>query len=143
MGTSQKYKDRINALISIADNTIATKQPPRNIGITTVNKELFNELRSATLSFINNVYGNNHPYYTDFDSRISRAELGDSERARGILNAIKSEIDNDWLSSMKGLVSADIFSDFLEMAEHLLFEKYKDPAAVMIGSVLEEHLRQL
>ena len=29
------------------------------------------------------------------------------------------------------------------MSKHLLDEKYKDPAAVMIGSVLEEHLRQL
>ena len=29
------------------------------------------------------------------------------------------------------------------MASYLLSEGYKDPAAVMIGSVLEEHLRQL
>jgi len=29
------------------------------------------------------------------------------------------------------------------MAEHLLEQGYKDPAAVLIGSVLEEHLRQL
>lgn len=29
------------------------------------------------------------------------------------------------------------------MAEHLLSEQYKDPAAVMVGGVLEEHLRQL
>lgn len=29
------------------------------------------------------------------------------------------------------------------MSEHLLNENYKDPAAVMIGSILEEHLRQL
>ena len=29
------------------------------------------------------------------------------------------------------------------MAKHLLEEGYKDPAAVMIGSILEEHLRQL
>jgi hypothetical protein len=29
------------------------------------------------------------------------------------------------------------------MAEHLLDEKYKDAAAVVAGSVLEEHLRQL
>lgn len=29
------------------------------------------------------------------------------------------------------------------MAEHLLDSDYKDPAAVMIGSVLEEHLKQL
>ena len=44
---------------------------------------------------------------------------------------------------MKGIVSAEIFSDFLEMARRLLSEKYKDAAAIMIGSVLEEHLRQL
>jgi hypothetical protein len=31
----------------------------------------------------------------------------------------------------------------MEMAKHLLDESYKDAAAVMIGSVLEEHLRQL
>jgi hypothetical protein len=29
------------------------------------------------------------------------------------------------------------------MAEHLLDEHYKDVAEVIIGSVLEEHLRQL
>jgi hypothetical protein len=29
------------------------------------------------------------------------------------------------------------------MAEHLLDQKYKDPATVVVGSVLEEHLRQL
>jgi hypothetical protein len=29
------------------------------------------------------------------------------------------------------------------MAEYLLNESYKDPAAVMTGSVLEEHIRQL
>jgi len=32
---------------------------------------------------------------------------------------------------------------FLEMADHLLAQGYKDPAAVMTGSVLEEHLRKL
>ena len=48
-----------------------------------------------------------------------------------------------WLNTAKGLVSAEIFADLLEMAEHLLEEGYKDPAAVVAGSVLEEHLRQL
>ena len=38
---------------------------------------------------------------------------------------------------------AEVFADFLEMAEHLLTEGYKDPSAVLIGGVLEEHLRAL
>ena len=45
--------------------------------------------------------------------------------------------------TVKGLVAAELFADFLEMADHLLEQDYKDPAAVIIGSVLEEHLRQL
>ena len=45
--------------------------------------------------------------------------------------------------NLKGLISGEIFSDYLEMAEHLLDEGYKDAAAVIIGSSLESHLRQL
>lgn len=37
----------------------------------------------------------------------------------------------------------EMFADFLEMSEHLLDQGYKDPAAVLIGSVLEEHLRKM
>jgi hypothetical protein len=57
--------------------------------------------------------------------------------------SIKDEIENDWLMSIKEMVSAEIFTDFLEMSKYLIDQNYKDPAAVMIGSVLEEHLRQL
>lgn len=143
MTSLQKYSDRVEALISLADRTLATAKYPQSIGIATVDRELFNELRTSSLSFIKNLYGDNYIYYKDFDKYLLRSEPSETERARGILKAIKSEIDNGWLTSMKGLISAEIFSDFLEMAEHLLSEKYKDPAAVMIGSVLEEHLRQL
>ncbi len=143
MTALQKYSIRVESLISLADKTYSSVKYPKGIGISTVDRELFNELRASSLSFIKNLYGDNHPYFKDFDQRTGRAEPRETENARGILKAIKSEIDNDWLASIKGLVSADIFSDFLEMAEHLLFEKYEHPAAVMIGSVLEEHLRQL
>jgi hypothetical protein len=51
--------------------------------------------------------------------------------------------DREVRSAIKGLVSAEVFSDFLDMAGYLLDQAYKDAAAVMIGSVLEEHLRQL
>lgn len=59
------------------------------------------------------------------------------------MESIKHEIQEGWLTSIKQLITAEVFSDFLEMGKYLLDEKYKDPAAVVIGSVLEEHLRQL
>ncbi len=36
-----------------------------------------------------------------------------------------------------------MFGDFLEMADHLLSGGFKDAAAVIAGSTLEGHLRQL
>lgn len=61
----------------------------------------------------------------------------------GILEAIKYELENGLIDDIQKLLQADIFADFLEMGEHLLKEGYKDPAAVIIGSVLEDTLRKL
>jgi|ERR1700733_3820198 hypothetical protein len=62
---------------------------------------------------------------------------------RGILKAIRTDYESGYLQSVVELVHADLFADFLEMAHYLLQQGYKDPAAVIIGSVLEEHLRKL
>ena len=61
----------------------------------------------------------------------------------GILKALKSDYDAGYLQLIQELIHADIFSDFLEMAEYLLEQGFKDPSAVLVGGVLEEHLRKL
>lgn len=62
---------------------------------------------------------------------------------KGILKALRLAYANGYLKSFSELVHAEIFSDFLDMADHLLESGFKDPAAVICGSVLEEHLRKL
>jgi hypothetical protein len=111
--------------------------------IDSVDSAVFYEFRSSSLSFLLNVFGDKHPYYTDFNDRCKGAFPVDVERGLGILRGIRAELDGGWLVTAKGLVTAEIFGDFLEMALYLLSENYKDPAAVVAGSVLEEHLRQL
>ena len=61
----------------------------------------------------------------------------------GILRAMRMDYAAGYLSSVAELIHADLFADFLEMSDHLLSQGYKDPAAVMTGAVLEEHLRKL
>lgn len=101
-------------------------------------------LRASVLSFIAMVYGREHSHYSEFDKATRVTNIGSSaEKGHEILLAIQNEIDGGWIFSVKKLASAEIFSDFLEMASHLLKQDYKDAAAVMIGSVLEENLRQL
>ena len=61
----------------------------------------------------------------------------------GILRALRLSYEQGFLTSIQELIHADVFSDFLEMATHLADSGYKDASAVIIGSVLEEHLRKL
>jgi len=64
-------------------------------------------------------------------------------RLVGVAKSIQHDIEQDLLFDFRALVQADVFADFLEMAKYLLSEHYKDPSAVLAGSVLEKHLRQL
>jgi hypothetical protein len=138
---TEDIKRRIDELIHIAGQVLNTKTSD-DYG-SYVSTEYFNEYRAASLSFLRNTFGTDHPFYVEFNKQAKDATPYDTEDGRGILKAAKQEIDGGWLFTVKGLISAEIFSDFLEMAEYLLKESYKDPAAVMTGSVLEEHIRQL
>ncbi len=71
-------------------------------------------------------------------------ELSDTVHTlAGILRALKSDYEAGYLQLIQELIHADIFADIFEMAEYLLEQGFKDPAAVLIGGVLEEHLRKL
>jgi hypothetical protein len=61
----------------------------------------------------------------------------------GALNALRRDYETGHLSSFEELVHANTFSGFIEMAEYLHGAGYKDAAAVITGSVLEQHLREL
>ena len=137
---------RIDQLIQKADEVIQAKEirlGPSDPMQTYVNEGLFHAFRSASLSFLAMTFGKEHIHYVEFNSEADQSKLPCAEIGRGILSVAREELAGGWLTTTRGLISAEIFSDFLEMAQHLLDEGYKDPAAVMAGSVLEEHLRQL
>lgn len=95
--------------------------------------------QASTLSFVNNIYGENHIYFIS----IAKKHRGEVEYINEFLESIKEEVETGWFASFKNIVSAEIFESYIDMAEHLLEKKYKDPAAVIIGSTLESKLRQL
>jgi len=61
----------------------------------------------------------------------------------GIVIALRSDLEDGYLSSLSELVHGELFADFVSMTDYLLTEGYKDAAAVIAGSTLEAHLRQL
>ena len=138
----QNIKTRIDSIVSLSQRVLASTYSI-DLYSKYVDSTLFSEFRVASLSFLKSIFGDAHPFYVEFDKKVRSSDPYDTAIGQGILFAAKQEIDNGWLTSIKGIVSSEIFSNFLDMAVHLLEQGYKDPAAVMTGSVLEEHLRQL
>ena len=133
---------RADELIKLGNATLGTTRHSEGAG-DFVDSGAFAEFRSAGLSFLKRTFGADSSYHQEFGSSVTDISDYYTERGIGILKACRAEIAGGWLLTTKGLVSAEVFSDFLDMAGHLLAEGYKDPAAVMVGSVLEEHLRRL
>ena len=107
----EEIKKRVNELITLSNQVLATQWS--NEWGSYVSEELFREFRSASLSFIRNTFGEDHPFYSEFDSEISSVTPYCITEGRGILKAVKSEIDGGWHFKLKDLVSAEIFSAFL------------------------------
>jgi hypothetical protein len=64
-------------------------------------------------------------------------------RLAALVQALRDDYADGLLVELQALLHAEMFDDFLEQATHLLEAGYKDPAAVLTGSVLEQHLRKL
>lgn len=92
------------------------------------------------------IVGDKSEYYKDTEATLKRINIHDGTKLRNIVGtvaALKSDLQNDYLKSFSDIIQSEVFSDYLEMAEHLLSEGYKDPSAVLVGSTLEVHLREL
>jgi hypothetical protein len=103
-------------------------------------------LLTKSKAAIARIVGNNSEYYKDTEAILKRTNIHDGNKLRhiiGTIKALKSDLENDYLKSFSDIIQSEVFSDYLEMAEHLLKEGYKDPAAVLVGSTLEVHLREL
>lgn len=100
---------------------------------------------------ITKLYGSDSHYFATFQAAIQVPGLNSMHRHHyrhvsdvvGILKAVESDLESGMLSNLRSLAQAEVFADFLEMAEHLLREGYKDAAAVILGAVLEDSLRKI
>jgi hypothetical protein len=62
---------------------------------------------------------------------------------REIAGALREDIAAGWLTSVLELAHVDTYAGYLEMAEGLSRQGYKDAAAVIAGTSLEVHMKAL
>jgi hypothetical protein len=95
---------------------------------------------------IHRIAGPSSAYAIQMDTVLARKDEHDYSKlmmAMGVAEALRDDIQAGYLQSIPQLIHGELFGDFLEMADHLLREGYKDAAAVLVGGTLEGHLRQL
>jgi len=63
---------------------------------------------------------------------------------RGVLEALRADIALGNAGAYEAIVHADVFSDLISQAEHLVDDGgYRRAGAVLVGATLEGHLRSL
>ena len=103
------------------------------------------EWSTQALACLTQVFGSGHVYPSNLESVLARGLYLDInvQQGLGILGAASEDVEQGHLTSLQDMAVADVFSDFLDQADHLLVHGYSAPAASLAGAVLENGLRSL
>ena len=140
-----RLRQRAQALIEKGDAVVATHRPnpPNVLGFPTLDAGQFTEWRAQVEALLTSVLGASHVYVQRFNDSVQKGFRDHVKSGQGILRAVQEDLEHGLLSNVRTLLTAEIFTDFLEMSEHLLESGYKDPAASLVGAVLEDGLRRI
>lgn len=136
---TNRILERLDSLISMSERVLVVSVADRRF----VDTGLVQQWRTSSLAFLNATLGSDNVHYREFEERCKWSQRHEAERGLAILRAAREDIAGGYLQKVETLVSASVFNDFLEIAEHLLDNGYKDPAASLIGAVLEDGLRRM
>ena len=138
--------DRIKQLVAKGDRVVKTYEPDAIVEGLYPDWGLFAEWRSQSIAFLVGLLGESHPYPKRFEAEFQRTVVNDAacDGGLGVLRAVQQDIEAGMLVPIRELLHAEVFDDYLAMADHLINDGgYKDAAAVIAGSTLEGHLRLL
>jgi len=139
---NKKIIDRLGNLIKLGESVLETSNYDPSEECYVVNSGLFQQWYTSSVTLLR-TFPKGYIYDSQFGENCRTNTCGDVELGVGILRAAKEDIESGVLHEVADIISAEIFDDFLDMAEHLLDKGYKDPAASLIGAVLENELRRM
>ncbi len=110
-----------------------------------VARPAFMEWGTGVLDLLQQSCGEQSVYFREFKLRYEKFHGRESrfQEAKAIFDAARDAYFKGYLPNLTEVVHASVFSDYLSAADYLNGEGYKDPAAVIAGSTLEQHLRAL
>jgi hypothetical protein len=146
MPFEDKVLTRIDELIELGKQVLATRKAPSPGHMTSdfVDVQLMNRWLTSCLNLVGRVFGESSPHYLRLREQFPNfPKWPNAQQAFGVLLSVKDDFESGSLFSLKRLIEAELFEEFLEQAEHLLEAGYFQPSAIIVGSVLEDGLRKL
>ncbi len=136
--------ERTRKLIQEGRALLAQKIPPPDwlMAADSVPDEPYTKWRTQIRALHASTFGASTVYAQNVENVKQTGYAHEVEEVLGCLSAFAEDLEAGYLRHYKDLVVAEVFSDFLEMAEHLLTGHYFQPAASLIGAVLEDDLRR-
>ena len=137
------FKEQLSAVIT--EYELARSQSKYSDASDMISHTKITELQTRCISAIERTSGSKSIYSRQvMEIGKKKANVYDHVAEQiGVAKALLYDIENGYLKSLEEIIHGDLFSDFLEMATHLVENEYKDAAAVMVGSTLEVHIRNL
>ena len=142
------FEAELEALVQEYKDIEEKLQPDKSVYEVTSTKHMA-QMQTRCRTVIKRAAGRNSEYYQQVKDILTTTKptsyisYGNLSGLIGVADALLHDIRSGYLKSFEELVHGELFVDFLEMAQYLLHEGFKDAAAVIAGSTLEAHLRQL
>lgn len=146
MKPEERVKARLQQLVDLGQSVLSTRRSPSPGHITSdfVDTQLATRWLVSSLGLIAEAFGTDSIHYKRLQSHaVDYPKWPDANQAFGVLLAAQDDLQHDALFSLRVLIEADLFENFLSQAEHLLQKGFWGPAAVVAGAVLEDALRKL
>src|SRR5437867_2811149 len=110
-------------------------------------EDVYFRFRTEAMNLVRRSCGEDSDHYRELKRLAESKESANNSfyliHALGVVEAAKSDFDAGLLFDIRALITAEVFADFVEQAEHLLASGYYIPAASLAGAVLEDALRKL
>ena len=146
MTVEQNVSDRLTELIELGKRVLQTRRGlgPTVSGPDQVDQQLALQWSTSVRSLLANVFGSDSEHYQAFKDQVGKQpSYWSIHKGFGVLLAAQEDLNRGYLFSIRRLVEAEVFDDFLEQSEHLLACGYYQAAAVLAVGVLEDGLRSL
>jgi len=103
----------------------------------------YEALVTEVISLVTYIYGRAHPHTHRVIYSFNQGSLYSLHQMKGVLIGTKNNLINGLLDQLESKILLGIKNEFLEMSNEQLSNGQKDPAAVLVCTVLEDSLKRL